>query len=1234
MKSRTSKVSEATDRQLRSNDHEFNTPFQYVDNYIRTSKYTLLTFLPLNLFEQFQRIANIYFLMQIIIMSIPKITALSPEATAVPLVCVLAATGIKDAADDIKRHRSDDQVNNRKTKVLAENGQREERWMKIQVGDVLRIDNNDQIPADIVVLTTSEENGLCYIETAELDGETNLKCRQPLPETGELGDDEEQLSKVKMEISCDPPNNRLDKLKGVLVYEDTQYPLDNENVILRGCVLRNTKWVYGVVIYAGHDTKLMMNTGVSKFKRTGLDKLTNSLILWIAAILGIICTLLAIGTTVWEELVGQHFQIYLPWESFYQDSVVVIGIVHWPSFIMVLNTLIPISLYISVEVIRLGQSLWINWDVLMYYAKNDTPAVARTTTLSEELGQIQYVFSDKTGTLTQNVMTFKKCSINGRLFGEPPDPASSVRLHPSKHMAHNSCQYHSCFFDCPLHTPSKRRHIEGESAGNPQETLVSSVSIREEGAPDVDFSKNPYADGKFKFNDPTLPDEINLGNKECHELFRLLAVCHTVMVEKNNGNLEYQAQSPDEAALVTAARNFGFTFVGRSPTTITIDVLGVEETYELLAILDFNNERKRMSVIVRRDDQIKLYCKGADTIVYEHLDHSCKPLMTKTMQHLNVFAAEGLRTLVTAYKDIPPDVYREWEAQYKEASLAMDDRDELVQKAYEDIEQNLVLIGATAIEDKLQDDVPDTIATLAAADIKIWVLTGDKVETAINIGYSCHLLTDDMTEVFKIDGETLESVQQAISEYKDKILGGASASKPHGKENSLRDVDVEILSYKSVQDNNTVEMQSTLAQEGKKEETFGLVIPGKSLAFALHESLEKEFLSLACLCKAVICCRVTPLQKALVVQLVKNNLKAVTLAIGDGANDVSMIKAAHIGVGISGQEGMQAVLASDFSFAQFKYLQRLLLVHGRWSYFRMSKFLNYFFYKNFAFTLCQLWYAFYTGFSAQTLYDAWFISFYNVFFTSAPIVFLAVLDQDVSETSCSKYPRLYIPGQKNLLFNKKIFFMSLLYGTLTSLAIFFISYGVFSDRISSDGLENSSVSFFGTVVAAILVVVVNIEISFLTQYWTWINHFFIWGSIIFYFVFYFAFYAEFVFNLFPQNHYYGMQFEVYGNGAFWFCLILVLVVCITPRLSYYFIENELYPALSDHVRRQEAHKRLRSSLPLIEFKPRLVRRRSSKRSSYAFAHQEGFGKIVMSPATFLRKKLRTGPSNKSNVVTL
>ncbi|KAK3742317.1 hypothetical protein QZH41_018533 [Actinostola sp. cb2023] len=862
-------LSIGADHILQTNNREHNKQFRFADNFIKTSKYSLLTFLPINLFEQFQRVANMYFLLQIIIMSIPEITALKPESTAVPLLCVLAATAVKDAYDDIKRHHSDRGVNNRKCNVILDNSIETSKWMKIQVGDILRLNNNDQIPADIVVLTTSEENGLCYIETAELDGETNLKCRQPLPETGEMGDDEDLLSKFSVELSCDAPNNKLDKFNGKIKLDEKEHSLDNENVILRGCVLRNTAWVYGVVVYAGQDSKLMMNSGVSKFKRTNLDKLLNKLIIWIAVLLACICVVLSICTTLWEHFTGQYFQVYLPWPSFYKNNTVIIGIAHWPSFIMVLNTLIPISLYISVEVIRVGQSIWINWDVLMYYDKKDTPARARTTTLTEELGQIEYIFSDKTGTLTQNVMTFKMCSIQGKMYG------SYTEIMPI---------FEYIYVDIVF-------------------LLLHQSSL-------VDFSRNQYYDGKFKFYDQALIDDVYNNSKDCHEMMKLLAVCHTVMIDNLEEGLEYQAQSPDEAALVTAARNFGFVFKERSPTTITIDFLGQEEHYELLAILDFNNDRKRMSVIVKNNNQIKLYCKGADSIVFERLDPSCKAMMAITHEHLNVFACEGLRTLVTAYKDIPLDVYKDWSHRHHQASIAMEDRDEKVQAVYEEIETNLILIGATAIEDKLQDGVPNTIATLAAADIKIWVLTGDKLETAVNIGYSCQLLTDDFTEVFMINGESMESVRESLTMCKDKVLSSLPSERTSAGDSTEQ---VELVTFKD----NYV---GTIAANAKKSNSdFGLVITGKSLVHALSKSLELDFLELACLCKAVICCRVTPLQKALVVQLVKDNKNAVTLAIGDGANDVSMIKAAHIGVGISGQEGMQAVLASDYSFAQFRY---------------------------------------------------------------------------------------------------------------------------------------------------------------------------------------------------------------------------------------------------------------------------------------------------------------------------
>lgn len=295
------------------------------------------------------------------------------------------------------------------------------------------------------------------------------------------------------------------------------------------------------------------------------------------------------------------------------------------------------------------------------------------------------------------------------------------------------------------------------------------------------------------------------------------------------------------------------------------------------------------------------------------------------------------------------------------------------------------LIGVTAIEDKLQDGVHECISNLQMAGIKIWVLTGDKQETAINIGYSCQLLTDEMADVFIVDGFSKAEVEQQLRKFKESIKI-VNTFHPPGVQNvngfTKRDQNefkiqtppaISIVNFSSQVDNIFENNQSSGANNSQPsppdgEDTsagFAIVVNGHSLVHCLSPELEQKFLEIASQCKAVICCRVTPLQKALVVALMKRSKSAVTLAIGDGANDVSMIKEAHIGVGISGQEGLQAVLASDYSIAQFRFLERLLLVHGRWSYYRMSKFLRYFFYKNFAFTLCHFWFAFFCGFSAQ-----------------------------------------------------------------------------------------------------------------------------------------------------------------------------------------------------------------------------------------------------------------------------
>ncbi|GAA6077011.1 phospholipid-transporting ATPase IC isoform X1, partial [Tachysurus ichikawai] len=275
----------------------------------------------------------------------------------------------------------------------------------------------------------------------------------------------------------------------------------------------------------------------------------------------------------------------------------------------------------------------------------------------------------------------------------------------------------------------------------------------------VDFSWNKYVDRKFQFTDSHLVSLIcSKSDPDMLEFFKLLSLCHTVMAEWKDGELVYQAASPDEGALVTAARCFGFVFLSRTQDTITISEMGKEATYEMLALLDFNSDRKRMSVVLRLPDgRIRLYCKGADTVIYQRLSPSTLHRDT-TETALEGFANETLRTLCLCYKDITEEEFVSWTQKHKEASVSMSDREEALDAVYELIETDLMMIGATAIEDKLQDGVPETIANLARAQIKIWVLTGDKKETAENIGYACELLTGDMNIHYG------EDVNQKLSE--------------------------------------------------------------------------------------------------------------------------------------------------------------------------------------------------------------------------------------------------------------------------------------------------------------------------------------------------------------------------------------------------------------------------------------------------------------------------------------
>uniref|UniRef100_A0A8C5CE30 Phospholipid-transporting ATPase n=1 Tax=Gadus morhua TaxID=8049 RepID=A0A8C5CE30_GADMO len=1035
------------------------------DNAIRTSKYNVFSFLPLNLFEQFQRLANAYFLVLLILQLIPEISSLSWFTTVVPLLLVLTMTAVKDASDDIVR---------------------DGRYYLLPLSECLS-------QADLLLLTSSEPLNLVYIETAELDGTFILKCVFP---TGE--------------VRCEPPNNRLDKFKGTLTVNGQTYALDNDKVLLRGCTLRNTEWCFGLVVFGGPDTKLMQSSGKTVFKRTSIDGLMNVLVLCIFGFLAVMCSILAVGNAIWEVREGSVFIAFLPRPNGVNAGFSAF-LTFW-SYVIILNTVVPISLYVSVEIIRLGNSFYIDWDRKMYYPKSDTPAQARTTTLNEELGQIKYIFSDKTGTLTQNIMTFNKCSINGKSYG---------------------------------------RSI-GET---------------------VDFTWNELADPKFVFHDPSLVELVREGDLAAQHFFRLLALCHTVMPEeKTEGELYYQAQSPDEGALVTAARNFGFVFRSRTPESIRIMEMGQEVTYDLLAVLDFNNVRKRMSVIVRSPKgKLILFCKGADTIVYERLHPSCLKLKDTTTSHLNEYAGDGLRTLALAYKDLDDDYMEDWRRRHHEANIAMDGKEERLDELYEEIEKDLMLLGATAVEDKLQDGVPQTIEQLAKADIKIWVLTGDKQETAENIGYACNMLREDMTEVFIVAANTAEG----------------------------RDVTTSISCFANVITHNS-----------------------SPKAYALEKDLELELLRTACMCQTVICCRVTPLQKAQVVELVKHYKQAVTLAIGDGANDVSMIKAAHIGVGISGQEGMQAVLSSDYSFAQFRYLQRLLLVHGRWSYLRMCKFLRYFFYKNFTFTFVHFWYAFFCGFSAQTVYDEWFITLYNLVYTALPVLGMSLFDQDVNDRWSSQHPQLYSPGQLNLYFSKKAFVRCMMHSCYSSLILFFIPWAAMYDTVRDDGKDIVDYQSFALLAQTCLLIAVTIQLSLDTHYWTAVNQFFVWGSLSAYFAITFTMYSNGMFLIFTSTFpFIGTARNSLNQPNVWLTILLTSILCALPVVAYRFTLIQLWPTINDKVR----HKVRKEALPAPAPRRPPVRRISTRRSGYAFSHAQGYGELVTSGRFLLRRpqKIRT-----------
>ncbi|KAI4387562.1 hypothetical protein MLD38_005384 [Melastoma candidum] len=1087
----------------------------YASNYVSSTKYTLATFLPKSLFEQFRRVANFYFLVSGILAFTP-LAPYTAVSAIVPLIIVVGATMVKEGIEDWRRKQQDIEVNNRKVKFHKGNGVFDyTEWKNLRVGDIVKVEKDQFFPADLLLLSSSYEDAICYVETMNLDGETNLKLKQALGVTVALQEDSD-IRDFKAIVKCEDPNANLYSFVGTMEFEEQQHPLSPQQILLRDSKLRNTDYIYGAVIFTGQETKVIQNSTDPPSKRSRIERKMDKIIYLMFFILFLISFIGSIffGVYTRDDLQNGRMKRWylLPDDTtayFDPRNAPLAAIYHFLTALMLYSYFIPISLYVSIEIVKVLQSMFINQDVHMYYEEADKPAHARTSNLNEELGQVDTILSDKTGTLTCNSMEFIKCTVAGIAYGRGITEVERA-------------------IDRKKGSPLRNDGVNG----------------------DVDLlSSNAKSSIKgFNFRDDRIMNGnwVNEDNADViQKFFRVLALCHTAIpeVDEETGKVSYEAESPDEAAFVIAAREIGFEFYQRAQTSISVKELDlafgkkVERVYQLLNVLEFNSTRKRMSVIVRDEERkILLLSKGADSVMFERLANNGKSFEEDTMEHMNEYADGGLRTLIIAYRELGDDEYTKFSKKFNEAKNSVSaDRELLIDEAAETVEKDLILLGATAVEDKLQNGVPDCIDKLAQAGIKIWVLTGDKMETAINIGYACSLLRQGMKQII-ISLESPEIL--ALEKAGDKnVLGKAS------QESVLR----QIKDGKKLLD----------ASKGSTTEAFALIIDGRSLTYALKDDVKNLFLQLAIGCASVICCRSSPKQKALVTRLVKSGTGKTTLAIGDGANDVGMLQEADIGVGISGVEGMQAVMSSDIAIAQFRYLERLLLVHGHWCYRRISTMICYFFYKNITFGFSLFLFEAHTAFSGQSAYNDWFLSLFNVFFTSLPVMALGVFDQDVSARFCLRFPILYQEGVQNVLFSWRRILGWMGNGFTSAIIIFFFCIKALEEQAFRDDGQVAGYAIFGGIMYTCVVWVVNLQMALAVSYFTLIQHILIWGSIAIWYLFLVIYgamsptFSTTAYNLFIE--------ALAPSPSYWIVTMFITISALVPYFTFSALQMRFFP---------------------------------------------------------------------------
>lgn len=1003
-------------------------------------------------------------------------------------------------------------------------------WKHLKVGDIVKVHSDEEVPADMVILSTSDAESACFIETKNLDGETNLKPRKALRASSAIKRARD-LEQAVFRVECEGPQPNLYSFNGVLKWKEHDHPrsepISIDNILLRGSTLRNTSWAIGYVVYTGAESKIMLNSGVTPTKRSRMMRHLN-----INVVLSFV--LLIVLSFVGGVINGVYFAKPNTSATFFEFGMIggtapVNGLVSFWALLIQLQNLIPISLYISIEIIKTIQAFFIYSDVYMYYEPLDYPCTPKSWSISDDVGQVEYIFSDKTGTLTQNVMEFRKCTINGRPYGNAFTEAMIGMIKRSG--------------------DGKERDIENQTAQAQREIMQDkALMVRKQ----RDYYDNPFMfEDDAPFVSSAIVDDMTgaSGDEQraaIERFFLSLAVCHTALPDHVGGDKEkivYKAQSPDEAALVATARDLGFTVLERTRRGYIVDVLGNQAEYVILSVLEFNSTRKRMSVIVQdpTTSKLRLICKGADSVIYRRLAPGNDDVKQGTAENLEAFANEGLRTLCIADKELSWDYYQEWAKRYDEASSALQDREEKMDVLMEEIEQDLTLLGGTAIEDELQEGVSDSIALLGRAGIKLWVLTGDRVETAINIGYSCNLLEPHMELlIMQTPPDDVAGTTKLLDEYLTTRFN------MHGTKE---------------------ELAAAKKDHTPPESKYALIIDGDTLRTVLSDDdLALKLVLLGKQCKSVLCCRVSPAQKAAVVALMKNTLDVTTLSIGDGANDVAMIQEADVGVGIAGLEGRQAVMSSDYAIAQFRFLVRLVLVHGRWSYIRLAEMTANLFYKNVVFTLTLFWYNVHCNFDVAYLFDYSYIVLFNLAFTSLPVIFMGIGEQDVSDLISLTIPQLYTKGILRLEWTNKKFIFYVADGIFQSAACYFLtSYCIFQNGgfVTLNGRQINYREAVGVFTATSGILACNFYVLMNEYYWNWLFLLIVAISCLL------VFFWTGIYTVFTASAgFYKAAPQVYGTVVFWASMLMILVIAMLPRFTIKAYQKMFMPYDVDIIREQ------------------------------------------------------------------